>query len=61
MRVPKMRRLNLLQQWYGLADEAPEDAIPDSQDLRDFVGIDLSRESVPDATIAAEVPSLAGD
>ena len=40
----------LLQQWYGLADEALEDAIYDSQSLRDFVGIDLSRESVPDAT-----------
>ena len=39
-----------LQQWYGLADEALEDAIYDSQALRDFVGIDLSRESVPDAT-----------
>ena len=40
----------LLQQWYGLADEALEDAIYDSQALRDFVRIDLSRESVPDAT-----------
>ena len=33
-----------------LADVAPEDALYDSQALRDFVGIDLSRESVPDAT-----------
>ncbi|VTV15003.1 Transposase DDE domain protein [Variovorax sp. WDL1] len=39
-----------LQQWYGLADEALEDSLYDSQALRDFVGIDLSRESVPDAT-----------
>lgn len=39
-----------LQQWYGLADEALEDALYDSQALRDFVGIDLSHESVPDAT-----------
>ncbi len=39
-----------LQQWYGLADEALEDALYDSQALRDFVGVDLSRESVPDAT-----------
>ena len=50
MGVPKMLRMYLLQQWYGLADEALEDAIYDSQALRDFVGIDLSRESVPDAT-----------
>jgi len=48
--VPKMLRMYCLQQWYGLADEALEDALYDSQALRDFVGIDLSRESVPDAT-----------
>jgi len=39
-----------VQQWHALADEALEDAIYDSQALRDFVGIDLSVESVPDAT-----------
>jgi len=48
--VPRMLRMYFLQQWYGLADEALEDALYDSQALRDFVGIDLSRESVPDAT-----------
>jgi IS5 family transposase len=48
--VPRMLRMYCLQQWYSLADEALEDAIYDSQALRDFVGIDLSRESVPDAT-----------
>lgn len=48
--VPKLLRMYCLQQWYGLADEALEDALYDSQALRDFVGIDLSRESVPDAT-----------
>ena len=50
MGVSKMLRMYLLQQWYGLADEALEDAIYDSQALRDFVGINLSQESVPDAT-----------
>ena len=48
--VPKMLRMYCVQQWYSLADEALEDALYDSQALRDFVGIDLSRESVPDAT-----------
>jgi IS5 family transposase len=48
--VPRMLRMYCLQQWYGLADEALEDALYDSQALRDFVGIELSRESVPDAT-----------
>jgi IS5 family transposase len=45
-----MLRMYCLQPWYALADEAVEDAIYDSQALRNFVGIDLSRESVPDAT-----------
>ncbi len=48
--VSRMLRMYCLQQWYSLADEALEDALYDSQALRDFVGIDLSRESVPDAT-----------
>ena len=39
-----------VQQWHALADEALEDAVYDSQALRDSVGIDLSVESVPDAT-----------
>lgn len=48
--VAKMLRMYCLQQWYGLGDEALEDALYDSQALRDFVGIDLSHQSVPDAT-----------
>jgi IS5 family transposase len=45
-----MLRMYFVQQWYALADEALEDAIYDSQALRNFVGIDLAVESVPDAT-----------
>ena len=48
--VPRMLRMYFLQQWFGLADEAVEDAIYDSQSMRNFVGIDLGRETVPDAT-----------
>jgi IS5 family transposase len=48
--LERMLRMYFVQQWYGLADEAVEDAIYDSQALRIFMGIDLSRESVPDAT-----------
>jgi transposase, IS5 family len=48
--VERMLRVYFLQQWYGLADEALEDTIYDSQAMRLFVGIDLSVESVPDAT-----------
>src|SRR5690606_5791925 len=35
---------------FGLSDEGIEDAIYDSQAIRGFVGIDLNRESAPDAT-----------
>jgi IS5 family transposase len=50
MGIERMLRVYFLQQWYGLADEALEDAIYDSQAMRLFVGIDLSQEGVPDAT-----------
>jgi IS5 family transposase len=45
-----MLRVYFLQQWYGLADEALEDALYDSQALRSFAGIELNRDPVPDAT-----------
>jgi IS5 family transposase len=48
--LERMLRMYFLQQWYAVADEALEDALYDSQALRNFVGIDLGRESVPDAT-----------
>jgi IS5 family transposase len=48
--IERMLRLYFLAQWYALADEALEDALYDSQALRNFAGIDLGREAVPDAT-----------
>jgi IS5 family transposase len=48
--VSRMLRMYCLQQWYSLADEALEDELYDSQAMREFVGIDLAREQVPDAT-----------
>ena len=48
--LPRMLRMYFLQQWYTLADEALEDALYDSHAMREFVGIDLGRENVPDAT-----------
>jgi len=48
--IERMLRIYFLQQWYGLADEALEDALYDSQAMRTFAGIDLSVEAVPDAT-----------
>src|ERR1700759_2800588 len=48
--LERMLRLYFLQQWYGVADEAMEDALYDSQALRGFTGIDLTVAAVPDAT-----------
>jgi len=48
--LERMLRMHFLQQWYGLADEALEDAIYDSQAMRGFIGIDLASDGVPDAT-----------
>lgn len=48
--VQRMLRMYFLQQWYSLSDEGLEDALYDSQAMREFVGIDLAREQVPDAT-----------
>src|SRR5512137_282643 len=48
--LKRMLRVYFLQQWYGLADEALEDALYDSQALQRFARIDLSAEGVPDAT-----------
>jgi transposase, IS5 family len=48
--LERMLRIYFLQQWYGLTDEALEDALYDSHALRGFAGIDLNRDPVPDAT-----------
>ncbi|MGE5320688.1 MAG: IS5 family transposase [Hyphomicrobiaceae bacterium] len=48
--LERMLRVYFVQQWYGLADEAVEDALYDSQALRGFAGIELNRDPVPDAT-----------
>src|SRR5438105_10576643 len=48
--LERMLRIYFLQQWYGLADEALEDALYDSQALRGFAAIELNCAPVPDAT-----------
>jgi transposase, IS5 family len=48
--LERMLRIHFLQQWYGLADGAMEDALYDSQALRGFAGIDLAVAAVPEAT-----------
>jgi len=48
--VHRMLRMYIAQQCFGLSDEGIEDAIHDSQAIRGFIGIDLNRETAPDAT-----------
>ena len=48
--LARMLRMYVAKQCFGLSDEGIEDAIYDSQAIRAFVGIDLNRESAPDAT-----------
>jgi IS5 family transposase len=48
--VERMLRLHCLQQWFNLSDPAVEEALYDSRVMRQFVGIDLGREPVPDET-----------
>jgi transposase, IS5 family len=48
--LERMLRMYFVQHWFNLADEACEEALLDSTALRQFVGIDLGRERVPDAT-----------
>jgi len=48
--LERMLRMYIVQQCFGFSDEGTEDAVYDSQAIRHFVGIDLNREAVPDAT-----------
>lgn len=59
--MERMLRIYFLQQWYALADEALEDALYDSHALRNFAGIDLSVEDVPDATTLLKFRRLLED
>ena len=48
--LERMLRMYFVQHWFNLAEVACEDALLDSTALRRFVGVDLGRERVPDAT-----------
>ena len=59
--MPRMLRLYMVQPCVGLSDEGVEEAVYDSQAIRALVGIDLNRESAPEATTLLQVsPSAAG-
>jgi IS5 family transposase len=48
--LPRMLRIYFMQQWFNLSDPAMEDALYDSASMRQFAGIDLAAELVPDET-----------
>jgi len=56
--LERMLRIHFIQHWFNLADLSCEEALYDSASLRRFVGIDLGREPVPDATTMLEFRKL---
>jgi len=48
--LERMLRIHFLQHWFNLSDPSVEEALYDSRSMREFVGIDLGREPVPDET-----------
>lgn len=48
--IERMLRIYFLQHWFQLSDPGAEEALYDSRALRDFAGIDLGNEPVPDET-----------
>jgi hypothetical protein len=46
----RMLRIYFLQPWFNLSDPGVEEALYDWAGMRQFVGIDLGREPVPDET-----------
>jgi IS5 family transposase len=56
--IERMLRMYFVQQWFNLSDPGVEEAQYDSIVLRQFVGIDLGREPVPDETTVCKFRHL---
>ena len=56
--LERMLRIHFLQHWFNLSDPAVEEALYDSLAMRQFVGIDLGREPVPDETTVCKFRHL---
>lgn len=48
--IERMLRIHFLQHWFELSDPSTEETLYDSRAMREFVGIDLGKEPVPDET-----------
>jgi len=46
--VQTMLRIHFLQQWFNLSDPAKEDALYDTPMFRDFAGLDMGQDHLPD-------------
>ncbi|CUS32631.1 hypothetical protein COMA2_110012 [Candidatus Nitrospira nitrificans] len=58
--IERMLRHHCLQQWFTLSDPTMEEALYDSRAMRQFVGIDLVCEPVPDETTICKFRQLLG-
>src|SRR5271167_1186070 len=56
--LERMLRVYFLQQWFNLSDPAVEEALYDSAVMRQFAGIDLGSEPVPDETTVCKFRHL---
>jgi IS5 family transposase len=56
--LERMLRMYFVQQWFNLSDPAVEEALYESISMRQFVGIDLGREPVPDETTVCKFRHL---
>ena len=56
--LERMLRIHFLQHWFNLSDPAVEEALYESNSMREFVGIDLGREPAPDETTVCKFRHL---
>lgn len=56
--LERMIRILCLQHWFNLSDPAMEESLYDSVSMRQFAGIDLGREPVPDETTVCKFRHL---
>ena len=48
--VQSLLRIHLLQQWSNLSDPAMEEALDDTPMFREFAGLDIGKDALPDET-----------
>ena len=56
--LERMLRIYFLQHWFNLSDPALEESLYDSVSMRQFAGIDLGVEAVPDETTVCKFRHL---